>query len=72
MPRPGKWDVYLTVVDWFDPVKALQISQQPLLLTHIPEEAATTIGGHILSAHTSTESNACVAIMLLDHVFDVI
>lgn len=59
--NPGKWDVYLTVQN----------------INHVPEgtppeEAATVIGGHVLSAHTNAELLGCVGIMLLDHVFDVI
>lgn len=59
--NPGKWDVYLTVQN----------------INHVPdgtppEDAATVIGGHVLSAHTSAEILGCLSIMLLDHVFDVI
>lgn len=56
---PGKWDVYLTVQNVNDVPQGTP-----------PEEAATTIGGHVLSAHS--EALGCTAIMLLDHVFDVI
>ena len=58
---PGKWDVYLTVQN---------INQVPE--GTIPEKAATIIGGHLLSTHTSPEVLSCTAIMLMDHVFDVI
>lgn len=59
--RPGPWDVHLTVQN----------------VNHVPdgtppEQAATVIGGHLLSAHTSAEVLGCTAIMLGDHVFDVI
>jgi hypothetical protein len=38
-----------------------------------PEEAATVIGGHLLSAHAAEAALlGCGVIMLLDHVFDVI
>ena len=59
--RPGKWDVYLTVQN---------INSVPEGTP--PEEAATTIGGHVLSSHTSAEILGCAVIMLLDHTFDVI
>lgn len=59
--QPGKWDIHLTVQN-INPVP----EGTP------PEEAATTIGGHVLSSHTSAEVLGCTAIMLLDHVFDVI
>ncbi|CAL9590739.1 hypothetical protein SUDANB105_05218 [Streptomyces sp. enrichment culture] len=36
-----------------------------------PEEAATVIGGHLLSSHTTAEARGCAAVMLADHVFDV-
>jgi hypothetical protein len=56
----GKWDVHLTVQN----------------INHVPggtrpDIAATTIGGHLLSSHTSAEVLGCVAVMLLDHAFDV-
>lgn len=59
--QPGKWDVHLTIQN----------------INHVPpgtppEEAAAVIGGHVLSSHTSAEVLGCTAIMLLDHVFDVI
>lgn len=57
---PGKWDVHLTVQN-----VNLVPKDTP------PEEAATTMGGHVLSSHTA-EVLGCTAIMLLDHVFDVI
>jgi hypothetical protein len=57
--KPGKWDVHLTVQN-INPVP----EDTP------PEEAAATIGGHVLSSHTS-EALGCTALMLLDHVFDV-
>lgn len=57
---PGKWDVHLTVQN----------------INTVPEgtpadQAATTIGGHLLSSHTSAQVVGCTVIMLLDHVFDV-
>ncbi len=57
---PGKWDVHLTVQN----------------INTVPEgtpadQAATIIGGHLLSSHTSAQVLGCTAIMLLDHVFDV-
>jgi hypothetical protein len=55
----GGWDVHLTVQN----VNTVPDGTEP-------EEAAIEIGGHVLSAHTFVE--ACVAIMLADHVFDVI
>ncbi|MCY1078765.1 hypothetical protein [Archangium lansingense] len=58
---PGKWDVYLTVQN----VNTVPDGTRP-------EEAATTIGGHLLSSHTSAEILGCTALMLGDHVFDVI
>lgn len=58
---PGKWDVHLTVQN-INPVPQG---------TH-PEQAATTIGGHVLSSHASTNVLACTVTMLLDHAFDVI
>ncbi|MBD8078350.1 hypothetical protein [Cellulosimicrobium arenosum] len=57
----GGWDVYLTVQNVNDVPDGVP-----------PEIAATTIGGHLLSAHTAAEVVACTAIMLSDHVFDVI
>ncbi len=59
---PGKWDVHLVVQN---------LNHQPEGLP--PEEAATVIGGHVLSAHAAPASLlGCGVIMLLDHVFDVI
>lgn len=58
--KPGKWDVYLTVQN---------INNVPDGTK--PEDAASTIGGHLLSAQSLSPSG-CLAIMLLDHVFDVI
>lgn len=57
---PGKWDVYLTVQN----------------INHVPggtppDQAATVIGGHLLSSHSS-ELVGCLVVMLLDHAFDVI
>lgn len=57
---PGKWDVHLTVQN----------------INTVPEgtpadQAATIIGGHLLSSHTSAQVVGCTVIMLLDHVFDV-
>lgn len=59
--NPGKWDVHLTVQN----INPVQDGTKP-------EDAATTIGGHLLSAHTSAQLAGCLVIMLLDHVFDVI
>jgi hypothetical protein len=56
----GKWDVHLTVQN---------VNQVPEGTP--PEQAATIIGGHVLSSHTSAEILGCTAIMLFDHVFDV-
>jgi hypothetical protein len=59
---PGKWDVHLVVQN---------LNHQPEGLA--PEEAATVIGGHLLSAHAAEAALlGCGVIMLLDHVFDVI
>lgn len=58
--KPGKWDVHLTVQN----VNTVPDGTPP-------EVAATTIGGHVLSPHTSAEVLGCTVIMLLDHVFDV-
>lgn len=58
--QPGKWDVYLTVQNVNNVPDGTK-----------PEEAATIIGGHLLSSHTSAEVLGCTAIMLGDHVFDV-
>jgi hypothetical protein len=55
----GKWDVYLTVQNINDVPQGTK-----------PDEAATTIGGHVLSMHA--EVIGCTVIMLLDHAFDVI
>jgi hypothetical protein len=57
----GKWDVHLTVQN---------INDVPAGTP--PDVAATTIGGHVLSAHTSAEILGCTVVMLLDHAFDVI
>lgn len=59
--KPGKWDVHLTVQNINNVLEGTP-----------PDQAATTIGGHILSSHTSPEVLGCIVIMLLDHVFDVI
>lgn len=59
--EPGQWDVHLTVQN-----------VNPVPLGTPPDQAATVIGGHLLSSHTSAEVLGCVAVMLLDHVFDVI
>jgi hypothetical protein len=56
----GGWDVYLTVQNVNDVPDGVP-----------PEIAATTIGGHLLSAHTAAEVLGCTAIMLSDHAFDV-
>ncbi|MEV5255949.1 hypothetical protein AB0K98_29845 [Streptomyces werraensis] len=37
-----------------------------------PDEAATVIGGHLLSSHTTPQALGCAAVTLADHVFDVI
>lgn len=58
---PGKWDVHLTVQN-----------VNPVPQGTPPEIAAQTIGGHVLSSHTSAEVLGCTVVMLLDHVFDVI
>ena len=58
---PGKWDVHLTVQN----VNSVPAGTPP-------DEAATTIGGHVLSSHTSAEVLGCTVVMLLDHAFDVI
>ncbi|WP_257463082.1 hypothetical protein [Archangium lipolyticum] len=59
--KQGKWDVHLVVQN----------------VNHVPEgtppeQAATVIGGHVLSAHAAPDLVGCGVIMLLDHVFDVI
>lgn len=59
--EPGKWDVHLVVQNI-----------NPVPQGTKPEEAAKTVGGHVLSAHTSAEVLGCTAVMLMDHVFDVI
>ncbi|MCC2318642.1 hypothetical protein [Cellulomonas chengniuliangii] len=59
--EPGRWDVHLTVQN-----------VNPVPQGTPPDQAATVIGGHLLSAHTSAEVIGCTAVMLLDHVFDVI
>jgi hypothetical protein len=58
--QPGKWDVHLTVQN-----------VNPVPQGTKPEEAATVIGGHVLSSHTSAEVLGCTVLMLLDHAFDV-
>jgi hypothetical protein len=58
---PGKWHVHLTVQN----VNTVPEGTPP-------DQAATTIGGHVLSSHTSAEVLGCTAVMLFDHVFDVI
>lgn len=57
---PSKWDVHLVVQN----------------VNHVPDgtppdEAATVIGGHVLSNHAAPNLLGCGVIMLLDHVFDV-
>lgn len=59
--NPGKWDVHLTVQN----VNTVPDGTPP-------DEAATTIGGHVLSSHTSSEVLGCLVVMLSDHAFDVI
>ncbi len=59
--KPGKWDVHLTVQN---------INPSPEGTA--PEQAATVIGGHLLSSHASAQGAGCACMMLLDHVFDVI
>lgn len=59
--KPGKWDVHLVVQN----------------VNHVsaatpPDQAATVIGGHVLSSHAAPDLLGCGVIMLLDHVFDVI
>ena len=59
--QPGKWDVHLVVQN----------------VNHVPDgtppdQAATVIGGHVLSSHAAPDLLGCGVIMLLDHVFDVI
>jgi len=59
--QPGKWDVHLVVQN----------------VNHVPngtppDEAATVIGGHVLSSHAAPDLIGCGVIMLLDHAFDVI
>ncbi len=58
---PGKWDVHLTVQN-----------VNPVPQGTPPEIAAQTIGGHVLSSHTSAQVLGCTVMMLLDHAFDVI
>jgi len=58
---PGRWDVHLVVQN----------------VNHVPdgtepEQAATVIGGHLLSQHAAPAAVGCTVVMLLDHVFDVI
>jgi len=57
---PGRWEVHLTVQNI-----------NPVPEGTAPEQAATTIGGHLLSSHTSAQALGCTVIMLFDHVFDV-
>ena len=57
----GKWDVHLTVQN---------VNTVPDGTT--PEDAATQIGGHLLSSHTAPNLAGCLAVTLLDHAFDVI
>lgn len=57
----SRWDVHLTVQNTNTVPEGTP-----------PDEAATVIGGHLLSAHTQPEVLGCTAIMLADHVFDVI
>ena len=57
----GKWDVHLTVQN----INNVSAGTRP-------DVAATTIGGHVLSSHTSAEVLGCLVVMLLDHAFDVI
>ena len=60
--KPGKWDVHLTVQN----VNTVPEGTPP-------DQAAQTIGGHVLSSHTTQSTVAgCTLTMLLDHVFDVI
>ena len=58
---PGKRGVHLTVQN----VNAVADGAEP-------EEAAKTIGGHVLSSHGTTELAGCLVTKLLDHAFDVI
>lgn len=60
---PGKCAVYLTVQN-----------VNPTPDGTPTDQAATVIGGHLLSRHTlaGTGAEPCAAIMLLDHAFDVI
>ncbi len=58
---PGKWDVHLTVQN-----------VNPIPAGTPPDQAATTIGGHILSEHGTAQVLGCTVLMLLDHAFDVI
>jgi hypothetical protein len=58
--RPGKWDVHLVVQN---------VNHVPDGLP--PDQAATVIGGHVLSSHAAPDLVGCGVIMLLDHVFDV-
>jgi hypothetical protein len=57
--HPGQWEVYLV---------AQNLNEAPFDAE--PDEAAATIGGHILTGQS--EVVGCAAIMLADHVFDVI
>lgn len=56
---PGQWEVYLV---------AQNLNDAPFDAE--PDEAATTIGGHVLTGQA--EVAGCAAVMLADHVFDVI
>lgn len=58
---PSRWDIHLTVQNTNTVPEGTP-----------PDQAATVIGGHLLSAHTQPEILGCAAIMLADHVFDVI
>ncbi|MFF6953820.1 hypothetical protein ACFZAD_34935 [Streptomyces iakyrus] len=59
--RKGNWEVHVSVQN---------LNTVPPGTP--PEEAATVIGGHLLSSHTTAEVLGCTAVMLADHVFDVI
>lgn len=57
----GKWDVHLTVQN-----------VNPVPEGTPPEQAATVIGGHLLSSHASAQGSKCRSTTTIDHVFDVI
>lgn len=59
--KASRWDIHLTVQNTNTVPEGTPA-----------EQAATVIGGHLLSAHTQPEVLGCTAIMLADHVFDVI